>query len=66
VVLQQMSLTLSHGVERRGHFMWGCEDPLPLVEKLFSGGDIKVAKVAWRVPSCRAFVASQVVLFKET
>jgi hypothetical protein len=46
--------------------MWGCEDPLPLVEKLFSGGNIKVAKVAWRVPCCRAFVASQVVLFKET
>jgi hypothetical protein len=36
------------------------------VEKLLSGGDIKVAKGAWRVPKWRAFVASQVVLLGET
>jgi hypothetical protein len=27
----------------------GRGDPLPLVEKLLSGGDIKVTKGAWRV-----------------
>jgi hypothetical protein len=30
---------------------WGHEDPLPLVEKLLSGGGIKVTKGAWRVIS---------------
>jgi hypothetical protein len=40
--------------------------PPSLVEKLLSGGDIKVTKEAWRVPSWRAFVTSQVVLLGET
>ena len=44
----------------------GRGDPLPLVEKLISGDGIKVTKGAWRVPSWRAFVASQVVLLGET
>jgi hypothetical protein len=37
-----------------------------LVEKLLSGGDIKVTKGAWQVPKCLDFVASQVVLLGET
>jgi hypothetical protein len=37
-----------------------------LVEKLLSGGGIKVAKGAWQVPKWLAFVASQVVLLGET
>jgi hypothetical protein len=36
--------------------------PLSLVEKLLSGGGIKVTKRAWQVPKWLAFVASQVVL----
>jgi hypothetical protein len=36
------------------------------VEKLLSGGSIKVTKGAWQVPKCLAFVASQVVLLGET
>jgi hypothetical protein len=32
-----------------------------LVEKLLSGGGIKVTKGAWQVPKWLAFVASQVV-----
>jgi hypothetical protein len=31
-------------VEWRGHFVRGRGDPLPLMEKLLSGGDIKVTK----------------------
>jgi hypothetical protein len=38
----------------------------PLVEKLLSGGGIKVTKGAWQVPKWLAFVASQVVLLGET
>jgi hypothetical protein len=37
-----------------------------LVEKLLSGGDIKVTKGAWQVPKWLAFVASQVVLLAKT
>jgi hypothetical protein len=40
--------------------------PPSLVEKLLSGGDIKVTKGAWQVPKWLAFVASQVVLLGET
>jgi hypothetical protein len=40
--------------------------PHSLMEKLLSGGDIKVTKGAWRVPKWRAFVASQVMLLGET
>jgi hypothetical protein len=40
----------------------GRGDPPSLVEKLLSGGDIKVTNGSWRVPSWRAFVVSQVVL----
>jgi hypothetical protein len=32
--------------------------PPSLVEKLLSGGDIKVTKGAWRVPKWQAFVVS--------
>jgi hypothetical protein len=39
--------------------------PPSLVEKLLSGGDIKVTKGAWRVPKWRAFVVSQMVLLGE-
>jgi hypothetical protein len=35
------------------------------VEKLHSGGDIKVTKGSWQVPKCRAIVVSQVVLLGE-
>jgi hypothetical protein len=42
------------------------ETPFNLVEKLLSGGGIKVTKGAWRVPKWLAFVASQVVLLGET
>jgi hypothetical protein len=37
-----------------------------LVEKLLSGGGIKVTKGAWQVPKWLAFVPSQVVLLGET
>jgi hypothetical protein len=37
-----------------------------LVEKLLSGGGIKVTKGAWQVPKWLAFVVSQVVLLEET
>jgi hypothetical protein len=40
--------------------------PPSLVEKLLSGGDIKVTKGAWQVPKWLAVVASQVVLLEET
>jgi hypothetical protein len=40
--------------------------PPSLVEKLLSGGGIKVTKGAWQVPKSLAFVASQVVLLGET
>jgi hypothetical protein len=36
------------------------------VEKLLSGGGIKVTKGAWQVSKWLAFVASQVVLLGET
>jgi hypothetical protein len=36
-----------------------------LVEKLLSGGGIKVTNRAWQVPKWLAFVGSQVVLFGE-
>jgi hypothetical protein len=35
-----------------------------LVEKLLSGGGIKVTKGAWQVPKWLAFVATQVVLLE--
>jgi hypothetical protein len=53
-------------VERRGHLVRGTWRPPSLVEKLLSGGGIKVTKGAWRVPKWLAFVASQVVLLGET
>jgi hypothetical protein len=37
-----------------------------LVEKLLSGGGIKVTMGAWQVPKWLAFVASQAVLLGET
>jgi hypothetical protein len=40
--------------------------PPSLVEKLLSGGGIKVTKRAWPVPKWLAFVACQVVLLGET
>jgi hypothetical protein len=40
--------------------------PPSLVEKLLSGGDIKVTKGDWQVPKWLAFVASQVMLLGET
>jgi hypothetical protein len=40
--------------------------PPSLVEKLLSGGGIKVTKGAWQVPKGLAFVANQVVLLGET
>jgi hypothetical protein len=43
----------------------GVETPY-LVEKLLSGGGIKVTKGAWQVSKCLAFVASQVVLLGQT
>jgi hypothetical protein len=66
VAHQQSYSTLRLGVERRGHFVRGMWRPLSLVEKLLSGGGIKVTKGAWQVPKCLAFVASQVVLLGET
>jgi hypothetical protein len=40
-------------------------DSLLLVEKLLSGGNIKMTKHrAWQMPSWRAFVASQVMLLE--
>jgi hypothetical protein len=44
----------------------GRGDPPSLVEKLFSGGGIKVTQRAWQVPKWLAFVASQVVLLGGT
>jgi hypothetical protein len=38
--------------------------PPSLVEKLFSGGGIKVTKGPWQVTKWLAFVASQVVLLE--
>jgi hypothetical protein len=46
--------------------VWGTWRPPSLVEKLLSGGDIKVTKGAWQVPKWLAFVASQVVPLGET
>jgi hypothetical protein len=40
--------------------------PPSLVEKLLSGGSIKVTRGALQVPKWLAFVASQVVLLGET
>jgi hypothetical protein len=40
--------------------------PPSLVEKLLSGGGIKVTKGVWQVPKSLDFVASQVVLLGET
>jgi hypothetical protein len=57
VAHQQSSSTL-----RRGHFVRGTWRPLSLVEKLLSGGGIKVTKRAWKVLKWLAFVVSQVVL----
>jgi hypothetical protein len=59
-------LTLQLGVERRGRFIRGAWRPSSLVENLLSGGDIKVTKGAWRVPSWQAFVASRMMLLGET
>jgi hypothetical protein len=47
-------------------FVRGTWRPPSLVQKLLSGGGIKVTKGAWQVPKWLAFVASQVVLFGET
>jgi hypothetical protein len=58
--------TLRLGVEWQGHFVRGTWRPPSLVEKLLSGGGIKVAKGAWQVPKWLAFVTSQVVLLGET
>jgi hypothetical protein len=46
--------------------VWGTWRPPSLVEKLLSGGGIKVTKGARQVPKWLAFVASQVVLLGET
>jgi hypothetical protein len=54
------------GVEWRWQFERGTWRPPSLLEKLLSGGGIKVIKRAWRVPLWRAFVASQVVLLGKT
>jgi hypothetical protein len=57
---------------RPSDLVWSGEDTLcgdvetPLVEKLLSGGGIKVTKGAWQVPKWLAFVASQVVLLGQT
>jgi hypothetical protein len=50
---------------RPSDLVWSGEDT-SLVEKLLSGGGIKVTKGAWQVPKWLAFVASQVVLLGET
>jgi hypothetical protein len=54
------------GVERRGHFVRGTWRPPSLVEKLLSGGSIKVTKGAWQVPKWLAFVTIQVVFLRES
>jgi hypothetical protein len=59
---------------RPSGLVWNSEDtlcggrgrPPSLVEKLLSGGDIKVTKGAWRVPKWRVFVASPLVFLGET
>jgi hypothetical protein len=43
-----------------------CVEWRGLVEKLLSGGSIKVTQGAWRVLKWRVFMASQVVLLGET
>jgi hypothetical protein len=49
VAYRQSSSTLQLGVEWQGHFVGDVETPSS-VEKLLSGGGIKVTKGAWRVP----------------
>jgi hypothetical protein len=66
VAHRQSSSTLRLGVEWRGPFVQGTWRIPSLVEKLLSGGGIKVTKGAWQVPKWLAFVASQVVLLGET
>jgi hypothetical protein len=59
---------------RPSGLVWSGEDtlcggtwrPTSLVEKLLSGGGIKMTKGAWQVPKWLALVASQVVPFGET
>jgi hypothetical protein len=48
------------------YFVWGMWRPPSSVEKLLSGGGIKVTKDAWRVPKWQSFVVSLVVLLGET
>jgi hypothetical protein len=65
--------TLTGNRHRPSGLVWSGEDtvrgtwrPPSLVEKLLSGGGIKVTKGAWQVPKWLAFVASQVVLLGDT
>jgi hypothetical protein len=51
VAHQQTFLTLQLGVEWRDTLWGGSWRPPSLVEKLLSGGGIKVTKETWRVPS---------------
>jgi hypothetical protein len=57
---------------RPSGLVWSGEDTLcggrgdPLVEKLLSGGGIKVTGGVWQVPKWLAFVASQVMHLGET
>jgi hypothetical protein len=65
---------LTDNRHRPSDLEWSGEDtlcggtwrPPSLVEKLLSGGGIKVTKGSWQVPEWLAFVASQVVLVGET